>query len=437
MADLNAGRLDLPRSGKRLTAFVVAASVIFAVLGARLFQLQVMDGEGYAARAAAARSVEVAIRAARGLVFDRAGRAVAANVPSWTVKVRPADLPEEDRGRVLRRVAELTGAELATIRARVEAYRGSPHDLVPVARGVDREVALLLGEEGEALPGVVVEVEAIREYLDETGAANGALLSHLLGYSGPIDGGELERLAGAGYLRDDVIGKAGIEASYEDALRGHYGSQLVERDASGRLGKVVRLLEEPVPGTNLMLTIDGRTQRLAEQALRWGIELANVSQGVTIVMNPQTGEILAMVSLPAYDNNKFARGISAADYQVYLDDANRPLPGESDGELIDLLADERSGPAEIDLAEQAGHGRALHLLHHSLHLVHRASARPHHAAHAWPHPGAGAHLRQHGSRHHGQHRHRSHHGLHDEPHAAVAHRRGHDHSRTPPQGIGG
>jgi penicillin-binding protein 2 len=325
MADLNDGRVDLQRSRGRFVAFSVAAALLLVALGGRLFQLQVVNGEVYAGRAAADRTVEVPIPAPRGLIFDRAGRPIAVSVPSWTVKVRPADLPTADRSRVLSRVAALTGAERATLRARLEAFSGSPFDLVPIQRGVSREAALLIGEEAEDLPGVVITVEPIRQYLDETGKPGGPLLSHVVGYTGPIDREELAALEVDGYLRDDVIGKQGVEASFEDALRGTYGAQLVERDASGRQLKVIETTREPVAGTNLMLTIDADVQRLATQALTWGMDVADVSQGVTVVMNPQTGEILAMVSLPAYDNNKFAGGISTEDFSVYLTDPDRPL----------------------------------------------------------------------------------------------------------------
>jgi penicillin-binding protein 2 len=325
MADLNDGRLDLRRSRARFVAFGVAAALLFALLGGRLFQLQVVSGDTYARQAAADRTAEVPIPAPRGLIFDREGRPVAVNVPSWTVKVRPADLPDDVRNRVLRRVAHIAGIPVATLRARLDAFKGSPFDLVPVARGVTREAALLIGEEAEALPGVVIEVDPVRQYLDETGAANGTLLSHIVGYTGPISAEQLAALQPRGYLPDDPIGKDGVEASYEDLLRGTYGSQLVQRDASGRVAKVIREVREPTPGANLVLTIDADTQRLATQALEWGMQAAGVSQGVTIVMNPQTGEILAMVSLPAYDNNKFATGISADDYAIYLADPNRPL----------------------------------------------------------------------------------------------------------------
>ena len=325
MADLNDGRNDLPRSPGRFVAFGLAAALVFTLLGGRLFQLQVLSGSEYARRAAADRTVEVAVPAPRGLIFDREGRRVAVNAPSWTVHVRPADLPEEDRLRVLARIALLADAPLAGLRDRLAAYEGSPFDLVPILRGVDREAALIIGEESGSLPGVIVEVDPVRQYLDEAGAVNGTLLAHLVGYTGPVTRGELAALDGAGYLRDDVVGKAGVEASFERELRGTYGSQLVERDASGRHLKVIETLLEPEPGTNLMLTVDADVQRLATQALRWGMEAADVSQGVTIVMNPQTGEILAMVSLPAYDNNLFARGITPDEFNVYLTDPDRPL----------------------------------------------------------------------------------------------------------------
>ncbi len=325
MADLNDGRLDLRRSRGRFIAFGVVAALLVLGLGGRLFELQIVNGEVYTGRAAADRTVEVAIPAPRGLVFDRIGRPVAVNTPSWTVRVRPADLPDADRRRVLARVAELTGASGATLRARLEAFVGSPFDLVPIERGVTREAALLIGEESDDLPGIVVAVEPTRRYLDETGAAGGALLSHIVGYIGPVTRDDLLTLEDEGYLRDDLIGKAGVEASFEEELRGTYGSELVQRDASGRLVRVIETIEEPQPGTNLMLTVDAEVQRLAEQSLIWGMDVAGVSQGVTAVMNPQTGEILAMVSLPAYDNNKFAAGISTEDFNVYLADPNQPL----------------------------------------------------------------------------------------------------------------
>ena len=325
MADLNDGRSDLRRSRPRFLAFSVAAAIVLVALGGRLFQLQIVSGDEYSRRAAAARTVEVPLPASRGLIFDRAGRPLAVSVPSWTVKIRPADLPAASRSRVINRVGQLTGQGPSVISERLRAFRGSPFDLVPVVRGVSREAALLIGEERGELPGVEVAVDPIRQYLDETGAQGGSLLSHVLGYVGPIGPNQLEELEDDGYMPDDVIGLAGVEASYERELRGRFGARLVERDASGRLLEAIETVREPVAGTNLMLTVDAQMQRQATQALEWGMEVAGVSQGVTAVMNPQTGEILAMVSLPAYDNNAFAGGISADRYAAYLTDPNKPL----------------------------------------------------------------------------------------------------------------
>jgi penicillin-binding protein 2 len=327
MADLNEGRQDLPRSRARFVAFAVAAMLVFGALAGRLYQLQVLQGSVYAGLASAAQTVQVPIPAPRGLIFDRTGRPIAINVPSWTVSAIPADLPADPAGRsaVLARVAIATGIGIDALGARIGAYHGSPYDHVPLVAGISHDAALLIGEESSNLPGIVVEVRPVREYLDEKGQVDGSLLAHVVGYTGPISQDQLTTLADQGYLPTDSIGQDGVEATFESQLRGTYGSELVERDAQGRPVKVIRTITDPQPGANLMLTIDARLQRLATEALTWGMKAAGVQQGVTIVLNPQTGEILAMVSLPSYDNNKFATGISAADFGAYLKNPAQPL----------------------------------------------------------------------------------------------------------------
>jgi penicillin-binding protein 2 len=327
VADLNEGRIDLPRSRARLIAFALTAALLFTMLGGRLFQMQVLNGALYTDRAVAARTVELPLKAPRGLIFDRTGRPVAVNVPSWTVEAILADLPTDvpARDAVLARVASSTGSKAATLRQRLNAFHGSPYDQVPLLRGITRDQALLLSEHASSIPGIVVQVDPVRQYLDEAGKVDGSLLAHVLGYTGPVSQGQLTSLAEQGYLPDDSIGKDGVEASYEAILRGTYGSQQVERDASGRPIKVISTTAQAVPGRNLMLTLDARLQRLATEALTWGMRAAGVKQGVTIVMNPKTGEILAMVSLPSYDDNAFATGISTAAYNAYLRNPNQPL----------------------------------------------------------------------------------------------------------------
>ena len=162
-------------------------------------------------------------------------------------------------------------------------------------------------------------IEARRQYVD------GPLMSQILGYTGPVSGEQLAELKSAGYLPDDLIGKAGVESVYESQLRGVYGSQNVERDASGRQSQVLQTVTDPKPGDSLTLTINTKDQRDAQKALQWAMKTVGMKRGVVIAMNPQTGEILALVSLPTYDNNEFSRGISNADYAKLLNNPDKPL----------------------------------------------------------------------------------------------------------------
>ena len=150
-------------------------------------------------------------------------------------------------------------------------------------------------------------------------------MSQILGYTGPVSGDQLPELKADGYLPDDVIGKAGVEVEYETQLRGVYGSESVERDASGRRTQVLQTVAEARPGDSLTLTIDTVAQRNAQKALVWAMKTVGMKRGVVIVMNPQTGEVMAMVSLPTYDNNQFARGISNADFSKLVNNPDKPL----------------------------------------------------------------------------------------------------------------
>jgi penicillin-binding protein 2 len=235
------------------------------------------------------------------------------------VKIRPSDLPESKRPEVVQSLAALVGADPSDINVAIDSNPGSRFDLVRVAQDVAPDVAAFIAESGTELPGVEVVVETRRNY------ELGSLFAQVLGYTGPIDGSELLDLKDIGYQPDDLLGRAGVEATYEALLRGEYGVQTVERDAAGREVQVLRTDRPPVAGSSVRLTIDTREQQLAEQTLRWGMKAAGLKRGVAIVMNPQNGEILAMVSLPTYDDNAFSQGISVQDYEALLNNPNRPL----------------------------------------------------------------------------------------------------------------
>ena len=303
----------------RFLAFGLAVVLGAGALTVRLFAIQVGGTGQYTALAATTRTVLEPLPATRGMVFDREGRPLVSNVASYTVRIRPVDLPESRRDEVVGALGALIGMDPAEINAAIDSNPGSRYDSVRVAQNVDPTVASFVAEAKDDLPGVEVVVETQRKY------TTGSLFAHILGYTGPVSGAELPDLRDKGYLPDDLIGRAGVEATYEQQLRGTYGLQAVERDASGREIQVLRTEVQPVAGSSLELTIDSKIQEEAQKALAWGMRAANLKRGVIIVINPQNGEILAMVSAPSYDDNAFAGGISAANYKRLLNDPNKPL----------------------------------------------------------------------------------------------------------------
>ena len=303
----------------RFLVFGLITVLVFGLLTTRLAYLQINSGPQLAAKAEAQRTAQVALPAPRGLIYDRKGRLLVQNVATWAVKVTPADLPYSDRDAVAHRLASMLGMDASEILTTLDSAPGSRFDPVRIAQDVPQETARLVAESSDALPGVEVVVETRREYPD------GPLLAHILGYTGPIDEGTYTRLRSQGYLADDLIGKTGVESTFESELRGTYGLELVAKDATGKSGDVLSNVQDAVPGASLTLTIDRTIQREATQALKWGMKAAGLKRGVFIVMNPQTGEVLALVSLPSYDNNLFARGISNKAFAKLLNDKNKPL----------------------------------------------------------------------------------------------------------------
>ncbi len=303
----------------RLLVFAIVMLIGIGGLVARLVYLQLVSGHQFAQLADENRTVSQSIASTRGVVFDRNGRALVLNEPSYSIKVRPADLPFSQRDEVIARLSQLLGLDPADVTATIDGNPGSRFDLVRIAQDVPVAKADLIAEEHLGLPGVEVAVESKRKYVD------GPLLSQVLGYTGAIDADTLKALSSQGYLPDDLIGRAGVESTYETQLRGVYGQETVERDATGRKIQVLRTDRQAQAGDSLILTIDTTEQRKAQQAVEWAMKTAGLKRGVLIAMNPQTGEILALVSLPTYDSNAFAQGISRKDFQALLANPEKPL----------------------------------------------------------------------------------------------------------------
>jgi penicillin-binding protein 2 len=307
----------------------------FAAFTRRLWQFQFVQGQEYRREAEEQSTKLITVPASRGIIYDRTGERLVRNVPSFRITVVPAYLPddEEQAKEVLVRLAVLLGVPYTTADREGEGDETvlgihemieevpyvAPYRPIVIERNVEREKALLVAQEASTLPGVSVEVESVRDY------PYGTVLSQILGYLLPIPEEAEQVYREEGYdPATDRIGTAGIEATYEDYLRGQKGEQIVEEDVLGRVLRVVEERAAPVPGDNVTLTIDLGLQQAVDEALRLGLEQAGSPRGVVIAMNPQTGEILAMASRPTYDNNIFVKGVSQRDWERWQDD-HRPL----------------------------------------------------------------------------------------------------------------
>jgi penicillin-binding protein 2 len=250
------------------------------------------------------------------------------NIPGFAVSVVPVDLPMSKQDDVGAALAKLIGRDGAEVQKAIADQRGrNPYEPVKIStKPISRDVALLLAERAELYPGVRIDAESVREYV------NGPLYSPIIGYTGPITEDELQAKQDLGYLPTDQIGRTGLEWEYEQYLRGQYGSREIERDASQREIKTLAQTASQ-PGGNVVLTIDDRLQNLLANELNAGVNADAFTQAVAIAMNPQTGEILAMVSTPAYDNNMFVRGITQTELDALNKDDRHPLVNKAVGEI--------------------------------------------------------------------------------------------------------
>lgn len=345
----------------RLAALRVLVVVIFATMVAQLWRLQFVQGEGLRARADLNRFRLVEVRGPRGVMYDRNGHLLVRNRPSFNIVIVPADLPEDDEDAlvVLERLERIidnaesgdsqraaavptpdtesaddkppelgtTGPprfrkRLSAVEAMTEAqagWQGGAYRPIVVADQVDRELAFAVAEQSYQLPGVALDIEPVREYL------SGTLTSHILGYMGPIPEEYVTSYEEEGYRANDQVGLAGLELTFEKALHGHDGRRNIEVDVNGREVRTVGDIFPSEPGNNLVLTLDLELQALMDDALRRGLAEAKADSGVAIAVDPQTGEILGMTSLPTYDNNLFAQGIAAEDYEALITDKRHPL----------------------------------------------------------------------------------------------------------------
>lgn len=332
----------------RIGIFAIGLAVVFSIFMVQLFSLQILDGANYVSAADDNRTLRINLQSPRGIILDRNGTVLARNIASYNVVITPADMPADQGAtqNILRELSRLIDLPLNLNEITLETpfvpcfsehginqivtygRTTAPFSPVRVKCNVDETLAMVLQEKALDLPGVGVEIEPIRDY------PTGSLTSAVVGYLGPVPAEFVELYTDRGLVAArDKIGYAGAERSLEQYLLGTNGLRVVERDVAGQILRDLLPVTPPEPGLNVRLTIDTRLQKAAETILVQNINRLNnlsitgvrATSGVVIAINPQTGEILAMVSYPSYENNRLARFIPAYYLEQLTIDRREPL----------------------------------------------------------------------------------------------------------------
>ncbi len=297
-------------SQTRAAAAVVIVSLFALVLLVRLGALQIKDHRFYSTLSRHNLLNVIPIEPNRGLIYDRNGVLLAKDIPTYTLALVPNGIPNLDSTLTdLNGIIRLMPEEIKQFHRVLHQYR--PYQPVPLKFRLSEEEAARFYVNQYRFPGALIQTRMMRYY------PTGPVTSDVLGYVGRINSHELHNVNSDSYTIDADIGKMGIEKYYEKTLRGAMGAEEAEIDASGR---VVRILKEvpPKPGENLYLTIDSQLQTEAEKAL-------GKESGSIVMIQPQTGEIMALVTAPTYDPNPFVSGLSEKDYQNLLNSPLHPL----------------------------------------------------------------------------------------------------------------
>jgi len=310
---------DDERHAPALTWLWTLLAVSFLIIGIKIFSLQIINGASFRSLSENNRVRAQSLLAPRGLILDRRGEMLAQNTASYNLVAVPFDLPKEGLDEEVGRLAKLLGLDSSAKIDQLKNVGRSSLNPVVVEQDISQDQSILFASHASEFLGFSVQNIPIRQYLEAP------LFSHLLGYTGLLSPGDLDEFSKIDkekYDSVDFIGKTGIEFVYERFLHGTNGQNLVEVDATG---KPLDILGEnsPTPGNNLVLNIDKGLQEELHKSLQEKSHLS--TKAAAIAINPKNGEVLALISLPGFDNNLFAHGIKKDDYQKLLTDKTLPL----------------------------------------------------------------------------------------------------------------
>ena len=294
----------------RALGFGIVILLLFLALAARLWYLQIARGDDFREDAAANQHRRIPLRAPRGVIVDRHGVLLAANRPRLALYATP-DVAKNQV--VLGRLAALLRMTPDEIEQTITEVQQNPYDPVRIALDVPMATVTQIEENKPFLPGVSTQPEPVRWY------PRGELAAHLIGTMGRINTSEWSAHKNQGYFNDDFLGKSGVEAAYESYLRGAPGGTDVQIDAHGRTVRTLNS-QDAAPGGTVTLTLDAPTQAAGERVFK-----EHDFIGAAVALDPRTGAVLAMVSAPTFDPDKFATGITAKDWDPLNKSAAHPL----------------------------------------------------------------------------------------------------------------
>ncbi len=317
--ELNDSKFELPIEGKNFIILFVFIIFILMVFGVRAGWMQIVNTQKYSAIAKKNMTRNYPILAPRGIIYDRSGVSLVENIPSFEVVAIPADLPrnKNDRDAMIMRLADALGVSESLLAEEFANINLAQIDPLFIQENVPRSIALFLETKLDSFPGIEIKKAAVRHYID------GKYFSHILGYTGKVSVDDLRNIPNLSSI--DYVGKAGVEASYDAYIRGVNGNIEREVDAISHLRKEKKMSDE-TSGANITLSIDGQLQKKLTDVLGEKLQNTPTALGATAVaMNPKTGEVLAMVSLPSYDSNMFSVDSSNGTYQNIKDSPHLPF----------------------------------------------------------------------------------------------------------------
>lgn len=297
--------------------FYIILTILSLILLFRILDLQVVQGAKFQYLAEGNRIRARNIEAPRGIIYDRNAKILANNTSSFDLELYPADLPKksEDRDKVYEALSKNSNIDINDLKGKIQQKGLYSLEPIILLENLSRDEALLLKVKYANVSGVAVANKPIRQY------DNTITLSHILGYTGKITQEELDKFPE--YKIVDHIGKTGLESVYESKLKGQNGQEQMEVNSKGQIQRVLSTLD-PVSGNDLVLTLDLDLQKKMTESLQ-AMSDKSSKVAVAIAMDPQTGGILGMVSLPSFNNNIFSQPNLNEEYKKLIDDFSKPL----------------------------------------------------------------------------------------------------------------